>query len=44
MKVLITGGLGSIGSHLVDAVILRELNVCALDNLSEGTLKKQGMA
>lgn len=39
MKVLITGGLGFIGSHLVDAVMLQGLNVCILDNLSEGRLK-----
>ncbi len=37
MKVLITGGLGFIGSNLVDAVMPQGLNTCVLDNLSVGT-------
>lgn len=33
MKALVTGGTGFIGSHLVDALILRGWEVTALDNL-----------
>jgi UDP-glucose 4-epimerase len=37
MRVLITGGAGFIGSHLVDALIERGDNVVALDNFSTGS-------
>ena len=32
-KVLVTGGAGYIGSHLVDALVARDYHVCVLDNL-----------
>jgi UDP-glucose 4-epimerase len=37
MRVLITGGAGFIGSHLVDALIARGDHVVALDNFSTGS-------
>lgn len=36
MKVLVTGGAGFIGSHLVDALVDRGASVCAYDNLYSG--------
>lgn len=39
MTTLITGGLGFIGSHLIDALMTHKTRVCALDNLSSGTLE-----
>lgn len=36
MNVLVTGGAGFIGSHLVDALLERRNRVIALDNLSTG--------
>jgi len=41
MKILVTGGAGFIGSHLVDELIKRRHSVAILDNLSEG--KKENM-
>ncbi|MBS7654466.1 MAG: NAD-dependent epimerase/dehydratase family protein [Halobacteria archaeon] len=38
-KVLITGGAGFIGSHLVDALMNSNVNLCVFDNLSSGNLK-----
>jgi UDP-glucose 4-epimerase len=38
MKVLVTGGAGFIGSHLVDALLAQGDDVVALDNLSSGSL------
>ena len=39
MKVLITGGAGYIGSHLVDALIRRGDEVLIIDNLSTGKIE-----
>lgn len=36
MKVLVTGGAGFIGSHIVDALVEEEHEVCIIDNLSTG--------
>jgi len=38
-SVLVTGGAGFIGSHLVDALMAREDYVCVFDNLSTGSLE-----
>ena len=39
MKVLVTGGAGFIGSHLVEALLQRHYEVRVLDNLSSGKLR-----
>jgi len=39
MKVLITGGAGFIGSHLVDALMQRGYKVVVFDNLSSGKIE-----
>jgi UDP-glucose 4-epimerase len=39
MKLLVTGGVGFIGSHLVDRLIADGHDVCVLDNLSTGQMK-----
>ena len=39
MKILITGGAGFIGSHLADALILKNHEVTIVDNLSSGRNK-----
>jgi UDP-glucose 4-epimerase len=36
MRVLVTGGAGFIGSHIVDALVTRGHTVCVVDNLSSG--------
>jgi len=38
-NILITGGAGFIGSHLVDALIGQDSHIYVFDNLSSGTLK-----
>ena len=35
-KIIITGGAGFIGSHLVDKMISKNFNVVVLDNFSTG--------
>lgn len=39
MSILITGGAGFIGSHLVEKLFLQKYNVVVLDDLSTGNLK-----
>ena len=41
-KVLVTGGAGFIGSHLVDALMVRGYEVSVFDNLSSGFLENVG--
>lgn len=41
MKILITGGAGFIGSHLVDRLISDRHKIIIVDNLSEG--KKENL-
>ncbi len=38
-RALVTGGVGFIGSHLIDALITREAKVSVFDNLTAGTLQ-----
>jgi UDP-glucose 4-epimerase len=44
MKILVTGGAGFIGSHLVDALIQRGHQVIVVDNLSTGRLENVNAA
>ena len=44
MKVLVTGGAGFIGSHIVDALIDRGDEVLAFDNLTNGSLENLSSA
>jgi UDP-glucose 4-epimerase len=39
VEVLVTGGAGFIGSHLVDALMARADKVCVFDNLSTGSFE-----
>jgi len=41
MKIIVTGGAGFIGSHLVDALIKKGHQVVVVDNLSTG--KKENL-
>lgn len=42
MKVLVTGGAGFIGSHLVESLLERDCSVRVLDNLHSGELENLG--
>jgi UDP-glucose 4-epimerase len=42
-KVLVTGGAGFIGSHLVDKLIEEGYSVKVIDNLSSGSLENLSM-
>jgi nucleoside-diphosphate-sugar epimerase len=37
-KILVTGGAGFIGSHLVDELLRRNADICVIDNLSRGNI------
>ena len=39
MNILVTGGAGFIGSHLVDALVEMGHNISVLDNLSTGRIE-----
>jgi len=39
MNVLVTGGTGFIGSHLVDALMRNSYKVTVFDNLSSGRIE-----
>ena len=39
MKILVTGGAGFIGSHLVDSLVKQNHEIIVLDNLSTGQKK-----
>ena len=41
MNILVTGGLGFIGSHLVDQLVKKKHKVFIVDDLSTGQKKKQ---
>jgi UDP-N-acetylglucosamine 4-epimerase len=38
-RVPVTGGVGSIGGHLVDNIITQDTHVTVFDNLTSGTYK-----
>ncbi|MDN6280805.1 MAG: SDR family NAD(P)-dependent oxidoreductase, partial [Psychroflexus sp.] len=38
MKILVTGGLGFIGSHTVVALLEKGYDVCIIDNLSNSSI------
>jgi len=38
-RVLVTGGAGFIGSHLVDRLLKEDFDVVVLDNLSSGHIR-----
>ncbi|MGC9178414.1 MAG: NAD-dependent epimerase/dehydratase family protein, partial [Conexivisphaera sp.] len=41
-RILVTGGAGFIGSHLVDALVERGHNVIVVDDLSSGSMENLG--
>ena len=38
-KVIVTGGAGFVGSHLVEKLILRDCDVTVVDNYSSGSVE-----
>ena len=44
MRILVTGGAGFVGSHLVDALLARRDEVTVVDNLSSGKLRNLNQA
>ena len=44
MKILVTGGAGYIGSHLVDKLVDENHEVTVLDNLSTGRTKNLALS
>lgn len=44
MRILVTGGAGFIGSHIVDALVLEDHEVTVVDNLSTGKLENLNAA
>lgn len=39
MKILVTGGVGFIGSHVVDLLVENNYDICVIDNLSHGKIE-----
>ena len=44
MKILVTGGAGYIGSHVVDKLVDEDHEVTVLDNLSTGRTKNLALS
>ena len=41
MKILVTGGLGYIGSHTIVELLMKNYNVICIDNLSNSSLSNK---